>query len=444
MVPRQSLTVNFHCEFSSRFHSDSKRIRSGFESKRRESPRIHNVLAQQYGFANFGRVFTVIRCETLSWGIQAEHFRNGSLNFYRHTDGLFTGLVKHGGIPRNFRETAIILILKDQTGDRNSPDNYRGIAISSVLGKLLEKFIMAKYQRFWHTSKQQFGFKAGHGCGMSTFVVQESINYFLENGNEIVFGCFLDLSKAYDRVNHALLFMKLVERHIPTFIVKFLRNWYKEQDLYVKWNSSKSTSFKTSNGVRQGSVLSPALFNVYIDDLITGLERSGAGIRINGRFSGGIAYADDLSLLPTSREGMQMLLEICETFARDHCLKFNVQKNKAIIFRKRRSIYCKETAFSINGESLPEVQDITHLGHKLSAVAGQATAWCCGRALSQVLLFIILDCKDCQRCVWKLYSVVNDNVHHIVTYIGIWVRTVGFWTGKYQTVTISSLEERIS
>ena len=59
--------MNIHCEFSSRFHSDSKRIRSGFESKRRESPRIHNVFAQQYGFANFGRVFTVIHCETLSW-----------------------------------------------------------------------------------------------------------------------------------------------------------------------------------------------------------------------------------------------------------------------------------------------------------------------------------------------------------------------------------------
>ena len=59
--------MNIHCEFSSRFHSDSKRIRSGFVSKRRESPRIHNVFAQQYGFANFGRVFTVIHCETLSW-----------------------------------------------------------------------------------------------------------------------------------------------------------------------------------------------------------------------------------------------------------------------------------------------------------------------------------------------------------------------------------------
>ena len=144
-----------------------------------------------------------------------------------------------------------------------------------MLGKLLEKIILAKYQRIWHTSKQQFSFKAGRGCGMSTFVVQESINYFLENGNETVFGCYLDLSKAYDRVNHALLFMKLMEQHTPTFIVKFVRNWYKEQDLYVKWNSSKSASFKTSNRVRQGSVHSPALFNVYVDDLIIGLEQSG-------------------------------------------------------------------------------------------------------------------------------------------------------------------------
>ena len=137
-------------------------------------------------------------------GIQVEHSKNGSVNLYRHIAGLFTGLVKHGCIPRNFRETAIIPILKDQAGHRNNPDNYRGIAISSVLGKLLEKIIMAKYQRIWHTNKQQFGFKAGHGCDMSMFVVQESINYFLENGNEIVFGCFLDLSKAYDRVSHAL------------------------------------------------------------------------------------------------------------------------------------------------------------------------------------------------------------------------------------------------
>ena len=125
---------------------------------------------------------------------------------------------------------------------------------------------------------------------MSTVVVRTSINYFLENENEIVFECFLDLSKAYDKVNHTLLFMKLMKRPTPTFIVKFLRNRFREQDLYVKWNSSKSASFKTSNGVRQGSVLSPALFIVYVDDLSNGLEQSGVG-------TGGLVVASHMRMI---------------------------------------------------------------------------------------------------------------------------------------------------
>ena len=161
---------------------------------------------------------------------------------------------------------------------------------------------MAKYQRIWHIKKQKILLQGCHGCDMSTFVVEESINYFIENGSEIAFGIFLDLSKACDRVNHALLFVKLMERHTPTFIMKFPLNWYKEQNLYAKWNSSKSASFKTSNGVRQGSLLTSSLFDVYVDDSISGLEQSGVGVRINGRFSGGIAYTDDLFLLSTRRE----------------------------------------------------------------------------------------------------------------------------------------------
>ena len=84
-------------------------------------------------------------------------------------------------------------------------------------------------------------------------------------------------------------------------------------------------------------------------------------------------YADDLSLLSTSREGMQRILEMCESFATDNCLKFNLQKSKSISFRKRHSIYCKETAFFTNGENLPKVHDVIHLGHKLLAVEKEAT-----------------------------------------------------------------------
>ena len=89
---------------------------------------------------------------------------------------------------------------------------------------------------------------------------------------------------------------------------------------------------------------------------------------------------------------MQRLLEIYESFATDHCQKFNIQKSKSISFRKRRSIYCKETAFSFNGESLPEVHDVIHLGNKLSAVPKETTG-----AVE----------KRCRKFYSSLYSIVG-------------------------------------
>ena len=81
----------------------------------------------------------------------------------------------------------IIPIIKDNAGSRNDPENYRGIAISSVLGKLIENIILAKYHKLWTSENQQFGFKSGHGCDMAGFVVKEAVSYYLENGSVWVF-----------------------------------------------------------------------------------------------------------------------------------------------------------------------------------------------------------------------------------------------------------------
>ena len=78
------------------------------------------------------------------------------------------------------------------------------------------------------------------------------------------FGCFLDASKAFDRVNHTTLFEKLLHRDLPLPVARLLLSWYTHQELKVRWSSSFSMPFNISNEVRQGGVLSPILFTSYL------------------------------------------------------------------------------------------------------------------------------------------------------------------------------------
>ena len=93
---------------------------------------------------------------------------------------------------------------------------------------------------------------------------------------------FFYTSKAFDKTNHLELFTKLLDRKIPTIIVRILLVWYKKQQFYVRWNGNLSDGFKVNNGVRHGGILSPYLINVYLDDLSSILNNVCTGCLLNG------------------------------------------------------------------------------------------------------------------------------------------------------------------
>ena len=127
-----------------------------------------------------------------------------------------------------------------------------------------------------------------------------------------------------------------------------------------------SKSFRITNGVKQGAVLSAILFCVYIDELITKLRRNKTGCWIDGNFVGIIVYADDIVLLSPTLGGLQEMIDICSDYAGKHNLSFstnenpNKSKTKCIAFLKKKELPARK--MFLEQKPLPWVTSIKHLG----------------------------------------------------------------------------------
>lgn len=188
--------------------------------------------------------------------IYAEHLKHASEKIIPLLSLCFTGFFVHGFMPSSLLTVVLVPIIKNKAGNVNSIDNYRPVALSSIVSKVLESILLSRIECYLITNANQFGFKRNHGTDLCIYTLKEMVNMYTSL-NSCVFTCFLDASKAFDRVNHTLLFEKLASRGIPAYILRILIFWYEHQTMCVKWGSNTSEYFNVTNGVRQGSILSP-------------------------------------------------------------------------------------------------------------------------------------------------------------------------------------------
>ena len=125
---------------------------------------------------------------------------------------------------------------------------------------------------------------------------------------------------------------KLIDRHVPLYLVVILCYWYQHQEMTVRGGHCISNSFNVTDGVLQGRVLSPQLFNVYIDGLSDILNKSTIGGSLGGKRINHLLYADDLCIVSLSSAGLQQLLSICDQYCASHSLTFNVRKSVCMFF----------------------------------------------------------------------------------------------------------------
>ena len=216
-----------------------------------------------------------------------------------------------------------------------------------------------------HTSDNQFGFKPNHSTDICIYTLKEIVNYY-RCLNTPVYLCFADIKSAFNRVSYWKLLSKLIDRGTPLIIVKLFKFWFCTQTLWVGWGNSLSDSFRMKNGIRQGSILSPHFFSIYVDELNYMLNRSGVGCHVANTPMNNLSYADDLVIISPSASALNELLKHCDNFAKDHYFIFSTTKSVCMRILPKNLKLNNCPSIYLGTEKLSFVDTFNYLGHTIS------------------------------------------------------------------------------
>ena len=278
---------------------------------------------------------------------------------------LFNAILCSAYIPSTFKHGYVIPLPKSHNKPLNDPSNYRGISLLSCISKLFEKLLLLRLGDVQKSlNPLQGGFRSGVSCVHSAFVFQEAVASLREKYSK-VYVAFIDVKKAFDTVWQAGLMVKLHSKNIPSHLWHLLNNWYHQLTSSVIWNADISRPFPIHQGVRQGAILSPLLYSVFVDELLDILSSSGQGVFIDDIFCGAPMYADDLALISDSPEGLQHMLDTVSSYAHSWRYAINAQKSAILVLgespRSRQQLRSSRSWY-IQNNIISESDSYHHLG----------------------------------------------------------------------------------
>ena len=268
-----------------------------------------------------------------------------------------------GQFPKNLKTAKVIPIHK--TGEKSLMKNYRPISILPVVSKIIENVMHTQLTDYFTMNKlftsQQYGYRENRSTELAALELMDR-NLDNMNRNLTPVNVYIDLSKAFDCLDHNILLSKLKFYGLNDNAIKLLKNYLSDRNQYVQLGNTKSQLHGISRGIPQGSVMGPLLFNIVINDLNAATKKFDL-----------IMYADDTTLIstletfgntnrPTEIENnISDEISKITTWLHSNKLKLNASKSKFMIFFKHPRIIPKLNIWA-NGNQIDEVQEFNFLG----------------------------------------------------------------------------------
>ena len=271
---------------------------------------------------------------------------------------------------------ACIVPLYKGKGDACECGNFRGISLLSVIGKVYGRVLINRIRDRTESviEEAQGGFRRGRGCTDQTFIVRQLCEKYLAKRKDVFFA-FMDLEKAYDRVDRDAMWDVLRIYGVGGRLLKAVRSMYADSKACVRVGDEMSDWFSVEVGLRQGCVMSPWLFNLYMDGVVREMNARarGMGLKLideseNEWEMNQLLFADDTVIVADSEEKLNQLVSEFGRVCKRRKLRVNVGKSK--VMRCTRSEDGANLNVRLNGEVLEEVSQFKYLGSIVAADGG--------------------------------------------------------------------------
>ena len=271
---------------------------------------------------------------------------------------LYNNMYNTGHIPEELLRSIFITIPKKQKASECA--DFRTISLMPHTMKIFLKIILERisHKLDKEIGEEQFGFRAGSGTREGIFCMHNITQKHIQVQKDM-YACFIDYSKAFDRIHHINLIECLEKVGIDGKDIQIIGNLYWRQKAAIRVGKERSDYTDIQRGVRQGCVLSPYLFNIYTEFIFRESQEL-TGVNIGGENINSLRYADDTVLMTNSKEDLNELVQEVKHHSRRAGLEMNAKKTKAMVFSKTSDT--PRADLTIDGIHIEQVEKFKYLG----------------------------------------------------------------------------------